>query len=105
MVDPGWLENCSFQSRLSGHFQIAIGQFFFIILNPDRCSVADISLWYIIAQDAQPRTIIALWKANMEEPNFSQPDPTVIITDSTSSNFSTTWTWCNCCFFVLQNTR
>lgn len=39
---------------------------------------------YTNLQDAQPRTIIALWKANMEEPNFSQPDPTVIITDSTS---------------------
>ncbi|CDO99242.1 unnamed protein product [Coffea canephora] len=37
---------------------------------------------YSNAQDAQPRTIVALWKANMEEPNFSQSDPTVIITDN-----------------------
>nr|GMC48972.1 putative transcription elongation factor SPT5 homolog 1 [Ipomoea batatas] len=29
--------------------------------------------------DAQPRTVFALWKANMEEPNFNLPDPTVVI--------------------------
>ncbi|CAI9118162.1 OLC1v1019692C2 [Oldenlandia corymbosa var. corymbosa] len=39
---------------------------------------------YANLQDAQPRTIIALWKANMADPNFSQPDPTVVITDSSS---------------------
>ncbi|KAL3506151.1 hypothetical protein ACH5RR_031533 [Cinchona calisaya] len=39
---------------------------------------------YTNTQDAQPRTIVALWKANMEEPNFSQPDPTVILTDSST---------------------
>lgn len=38
-------------------------------------------------QDAQPRTIVALWKANMEEPNFSQPDSAVIISDISNSNF------------------
>ncbi|MCD7445815.1 hypothetical protein HAX54_000053 [Datura stramonium] len=36
---------------------------------------------YSSVQDAQPRTIVALWKANMEEPNFSQPDAAVIISD------------------------
>ncbi|XP_019181074.1 PREDICTED: putative E3 ubiquitin-protein ligase XBAT35 isoform X2 [Ipomoea nil] len=36
---------------------------------------------YASAQDAQPRTIVALWKANLEEPNFSQSDPIVIISD------------------------
>ncbi|CAN4091118.1 unnamed protein product [Withania somnifera] len=36
---------------------------------------------YSAVQDAQPRTIVALWKANMEEPNFSQPDSAVIISD------------------------
>ncbi|KAL3507629.1 hypothetical protein ACH5RR_033011 [Cinchona calisaya] len=39
---------------------------------------------YTSLQDAQPRTIISLWKANMEEPNFSQPDATVIITDDST---------------------
>lgn len=38
-------------------------------------------------QDAQPRTIVALWKANMEEPNFGQPDSAVIISDISNSNF------------------
>ncbi|KAL3626434.1 hypothetical protein CASFOL_029983 [Castilleja foliolosa] len=36
---------------------------------------------YSSAQDAQPRTIVPLWKANLEEPNFSQPDPAAIIAD------------------------
>ncbi|GFP83370.1 putative E3 ubiquitin-protein ligase xbat35 [Phtheirospermum japonicum] len=36
---------------------------------------------YAGAQDAQPRTIVPLWKANLEEPNFNQPDPAAIIAD------------------------
>ncbi|KAH6809024.1 hypothetical protein C2S51_026807 [Perilla frutescens var. frutescens] len=36
---------------------------------------------YAGAQDAQPRTIVPLWKANLEEPNFSLPDPVAIISD------------------------
>lgn len=40
-------------------------------------------------QDAQPRTIIALWKANLEEPKLNQADPSVIISDISNSNFST----------------
>ncbi|XP_047315579.1 putative E3 ubiquitin-protein ligase XBAT34 [Impatiens glandulifera] len=36
---------------------------------------------YSTVQDAQPRTRIPLWKANLEEPNFSVADPTVIIVD------------------------
>nr|XP_043628365.1 putative E3 ubiquitin-protein ligase XBAT35 isoform X2 [Erigeron canadensis] len=36
-------------------------------------------------QDAKPRTIIPLWKANMDEPNFNQPDPTVVISSSNKS--------------------
>ncbi|XP_060181672.1 putative E3 ubiquitin-protein ligase XBAT35 isoform X1 [Lycium barbarum] len=44
---------------------------------------------YSAAQDAQPRTIVALWKANMEEPNFSQPDSAVIISDV--SNIPRRW--------------
>ena len=38
-------------------------------------------------QDAQPRTTIALWKANMDEPKLQDPDPTVMILDNSSSNF------------------
>nr|GLL44155.1 putative E3 ubiquitin-protein ligase XBAT35 isoform X1 [Ipomoea trifida] len=44
---------------------------------------------YASAQDAQPRTIVALWKANLEEPNFSQSDPIVIISDV--SNIPRRW--------------
>ncbi|XP_057476162.1 putative E3 ubiquitin-protein ligase XBAT35 [Actinidia eriantha] len=40
-------------------------------------------------QDAQPRTLIALWKANLEEPKFNQPDPAVIISDI--SNIPRRW--------------
>lgn len=39
-------------------------------------------------QDAQPRTVIALWKANLEEPKIHQSDPSVIIQDTSTSNFS-----------------
>lgn len=34
---------------------------------------------YTGLQDAQPRTHIPLWKANLEEPKPNQPDPSVII--------------------------
>ncbi|OAY28103.1 putative E3 ubiquitin-protein ligase XBAT35 [Manihot esculenta] len=36
---------------------------------------------YSSSQDAQPRTLIALWKANLEEPKFHLSDPSVIIVD------------------------
>ncbi|GAA0183041.1 kinase inhibitor [Lithospermum erythrorhizon] len=39
---------------------------------------------YSSPQDAQPRVVISLWKANMEEPKIHQPDSTVIITDNSS---------------------
>lgn len=38
-------------------------------------------------QDAQPRITFALWKANMDDPNFQDPDPAVTILDNTTSNF------------------
>ncbi|KAI7742906.1 hypothetical protein M8C21_031331 [Ambrosia artemisiifolia] len=37
---------------------------------------------YSSLQDAKPRTIMALWKANMDESNLNQPNPTVIISCS-----------------------
>ncbi|KAK4382193.1 putative E3 ubiquitin-protein ligase XBAT35 [Sesamum angolense] len=36
-------------------------------------------------QDSQPRTTIPLWKANLEEPNFNQPDPAAVISDFSKS--------------------
>lgn len=36
---------------------------------------------YAGAQDSQPRAVIPLWKANLIEPNFSQPDPAAVISD------------------------
>ncbi|XWS39181.1 hypothetical protein CRYUN_Cryun18bG0027600 [Craigia yunnanensis] len=39
---------------------------------------------YSSLQDAQPRTVIALWKANLEEPKLNQPDPSVAILDNSS---------------------
>lgn len=40
-------------------------------------------------QDVQPRTVIALWNAEIEEPNFNRPDPEVTIFDqSTSKSYS-----------------
>ncbi|CAH1412423.1 unnamed protein product [Lactuca virosa] len=40
---------------------------------------------YSSLQDAKPRALIPLWKANMDEPNFNQPDPTVVLTSSNKS--------------------
>ncbi|XP_022760285.1 putative E3 ubiquitin-protein ligase XBAT35 isoform X4 [Durio zibethinus] len=39
---------------------------------------------YSSLQDAQPRTVIALWKADLEEPKLNQPDPSVAILDNSS---------------------
>ncbi|KAL4567510.1 hypothetical protein LXL04_023095 [Taraxacum kok-saghyz] len=39
-------------------------------------------------QDAKPRSLLPLWKVNMDEPNFNQPDPTVILS---SSNIPRRW--------------
>ncbi|KAI3504075.1 hypothetical protein L1887_32619 [Cichorium endivia] len=39
-------------------------------------------------QDAKPRSLIPLWKANMDEPNFNQSDPSVILS---SSNIPRRW--------------
>ncbi|MQL87444.1 hypothetical protein Taro_019988 [Colocasia esculenta] len=36
---------------------------------------------------AQPRTVIALWKVKIEEPNFSQADPMLVIHDNNASKF------------------
>ena len=64
-------------------------------------------------QDAKPRTIIALWKANLEEPKFHRSDPTVMIADNSTSNFSMMitfyvslinlcWSWCHVGFLVMS---
>ncbi|GAB4843117.1 hypothetical protein Ancab_013093 [Ancistrocladus abbreviatus] len=39
---------------------------------------------YTSQQDAKPRTTVALWKAGMEEPAFGQPDPAVIISETST---------------------
>ncbi|KAF3456772.1 hypothetical protein FNV43_RR01426 [Rhamnella rubrinervis] len=39
---------------------------------------------YPSVQDAQPRTVVALWKANLEEPKSHQSDPSVIIVENTT---------------------
>lgn len=39
---------------------------------------------YVSPQDAQPRTTIALWKANLEEPKNNQADSSVVISDTSN---------------------
>ncbi|KAK8511188.1 hypothetical protein V6N13_013608 [Hibiscus sabdariffa] len=39
---------------------------------------------YSSLQDAQPRNVIPLWKANLEEPKPNQPDPSAAIVDNSS---------------------
>ena len=45
------------------------------------------TLILINEQDAQPRTVIALWKAKIVEPKFQQMDPALSIFDQSTSNF------------------
>ncbi|KAG5554317.1 hypothetical protein RHGRI_011991 [Rhododendron griersonianum] len=51
------------------------------LAKPFKLELAIYSTLQVIFFDSQPRTLIALWKANMEEPKFNQSDPTVIISD------------------------
>ncbi|VVA16094.1 PREDICTED: putative E3 ubiquitin-ligase [Prunus dulcis] len=39
---------------------------------------------YSSMQDARPRTVVALWKVNLEEPKLHQSDPSVVIHDSST---------------------
>ncbi|XP_050219288.1 putative E3 ubiquitin-protein ligase XBAT35 isoform X2 [Mercurialis annua] len=39
---------------------------------------------YSSVQDARPRTVIALWRANLEEPKFHNSDPSVTIDDNST---------------------
>lgn len=41
---------------------------------------------YSSLQDAKPRTVIALWKANLEEPKLHLSDPSVIILDTSTTS-------------------
>ncbi|KAJ7979854.1 Ankyrin repeat-containing protein [Quillaja saponaria] len=43
----------------------------------------ELAIYYKL-QDAQPRIVIALWKANLEEPKFHHSDPSVIIVDNST---------------------
>ncbi|KAI4373900.1 hypothetical protein MLD38_011960 [Melastoma candidum] len=55
--------------------------------NPTKPFKLELAI-YSSQQDAQPRAVVALWKANLEEPKFHHSDPSVIIVDnSTKSRF------------------
>ncbi|XP_059445558.1 putative E3 ubiquitin-protein ligase XBAT35 isoform X2 [Corylus avellana] len=55
--------------------------------NPKKPFKLELAI-YPSLQDAQPRTVIALWKANLEEPKLHQSDPSVIIQNiSTKTRF------------------
>lgn len=58
--------------------------------------------FHLIDQDAQPRMIVQLWKANLEEPNFNQPDPAAIISDISKSKFSTSFYVTIACVYTRQ---
>jgi hypothetical protein len=49
---------------------------------------------YASLQDAQPRTVMPLWKANLEEPKAKQSDTSVMIVDNSTSNFPSTFVCC-----------
>lgn len=54
-------------------------------------------------QDAKPRTIIALWKANLEELNLNQADPAVVISDISNSKIFTLFNVFILCDFLHNN--
>ncbi|KAK9140538.1 hypothetical protein Scep_010219 [Stephania cephalantha] len=54
--------------------------------NPSKPVKLELAL-YNSALDAMPRTVIALWKAKIEEPKFRQSDPVVIIYSNETSEF------------------
>ncbi|KAJ9182288.1 hypothetical protein P3X46_006300 [Hevea brasiliensis] len=49
--------------------------------NPTKPFKLELAI-YCSSQDAQPRTLTALWKANLEEPKFHHSDPSVVIVDN-----------------------
>ncbi|XP_048235626.1 putative E3 ubiquitin-protein ligase XBAT34 isoform X2 [Ricinus communis] len=51
--------------------------------NPTKPFKLELAM-YSSAQDAQPRILIALWRANLEEPKFHHSDPSVIIDESST---------------------
>ncbi|KAJ6819311.1 putative RING zinc finger and ankyrin repeat containing protein [Iris pallida] len=48
--------------------------------NPTNPSKFELAI-YPDLQVAQPRVVIALWKAHIEDPKFNQPDPALVIVD------------------------
>ncbi|XP_057957566.1 putative E3 ubiquitin-protein ligase XBAT35 isoform X2 [Malania oleifera] len=82
--------------------------------NPTKPFKLELAI-YPSMQVAQPRTVIALGRANMEEPKFDQPDPAVTILDNSTkmriklapSNASDKqqlqW-FCNACKGIPQGT-
>ncbi|KAG6766233.1 hypothetical protein POTOM_030304 [Populus tomentosa] len=53
--------------------------------NPRRPYKLELAI-YSRLQDAQPRTIVALWKANLEEMKFHHSDPSVMIVDNSTTS-------------------
>ncbi|KAF8015851.1 hypothetical protein BT93_H1410 [Corymbia citriodora subsp. variegata] len=51
--------------------------------NPTKPFKLELAI-YSSMQDAQPRAVVALWKANLEEPKFHHSDSSVTIVDNTS---------------------
>lgn len=51
--------------------------------NPMRPPRFELAI-YSTLQDAQPQTVIALWKAKIEEPKFLKSDPALVIFDQTT---------------------
>lgn len=53
--------------------------------NPTKPLKLQLAL-YPTAQDAQPRIVISLWRAKIQEPKFGQSDPSVIVLDENTKS-------------------
>ncbi|PIA36412.1 hypothetical protein AQUCO_03400356v1 [Aquilegia coerulea] len=73
---PGFLEESTCHSKSNYIWAVVIPSAFRSPTKPPK-----LLLFIYCTQDAQPRSVILLWKAKIEEPEFHQLDPTFVIFD------------------------
>ncbi|KAG8477784.1 hypothetical protein CXB51_027743 [Gossypium anomalum] len=99
----GWFREFHGPSFLGGFAAQLLSRKIWVVIipcgsgNPMRPPRFELAI-YSTLQDAQPQTVIALWKAKIEEPKFHKSDPALVIFDQTTSNFYSR-TYCPFFFF------
>ncbi|XP_065876061.1 putative E3 ubiquitin-protein ligase XBAT34 [Euphorbia lathyris] len=85
----GWLRELHGPSFLEALAPQLLSRKIWVVVTP--CSSSNLGkpvklelAIYPTLQDSQPRSLIALWKAKIEEPNFQRTDPVFIIFDNST---------------------